>query len=161
MCIFSPMYIQQTETEQTAVTHPWYSLDSPIGSPMNTCVHKQKNKGPWLQFLFLPAKPIMCIERNSGSLEGFFHVLTLENPREPCSTVGKPHLFLLLSCSETHLCLFLSLLITKTSFLWSTILHWPWLQCCPSEFAFTFSPVSCICKDCWLLVSPSLVINSV
>lgn len=39
-----------------------------------------------------------CIERDSGSSVGLFHVL--KAPGEPCSTVGNPHFYLLLSCSE-------------------------------------------------------------
>lgn len=55
---------------------------------------------------------------------------------EPCSSVGKAPTS---SCHcpapryptiDPPLFVFLSLLISETSFLWSTILHWPRLQCC-------------------------------
>lgn len=65
---------------ETAVTHPWYSLDSPIGSPMNTCVHKQKNKRSMIAISFSSSQTYYVYWKEFWQPGGLLSCL---DPRKP------------------------------------------------------------------------------
>lgn len=75
--------------------HPQFTCGLPE-EHLRTWTKEQRS---WIG-VFSSAKP-QCTERDSGSPQRFFHVM--KGPGEPCSTVGKPHFYLLL-CSKTSNC---------------------------------------------------------
>lgn len=103
--IYSAWNVQQVEIERWMLLcgcshtldkeHPQFTYGLPK-EHLRTWTKEQRSRIA----VFSSAKPPR-IERDSGSPVGFFHVLTLQDPGDPCSTVGKPHFFLLLSCSKT------------------------------------------------------------
>ena len=74
--------------------HPQFTYGLPE-EHLRTITKEQRS---WWWSFFSSAKPL-CIEWDSGSSVDFFHVL--KGPGELCSTAGKPHFYLLLSCSTT------------------------------------------------------------
>lgn len=123
---------------------PWYTPGSLTGEHLSTETKEQRS---WISAFSSIKSQGPAVQRTS-----FMSFTTLQNPREPQASVGKPPCLFVavllqdIPTTDPPLLVFLSLLITKTSFLWSTILHWPWLQWCLSELALIFSPVSCVCE---------------
>lgn len=144
-----------------AVT-PW--IKNPrftYGLPEEHLRTRTKNWRYWFGVLSSAKSP--CIERDSGSSVGFFHVL--KAPGEPCSTVGKPHFYLLLSCSKRPT-------TDPPLFVFVIVNNWDKLPMI-NNIALTSTPLLpdwfCLHIQCnflclwifWLLSSDLLVINNI
>lgn len=133
------------------VSHPSIKniLSPPIGSQKNTWEHEQRNKGSefFTEVFFSPLCKTSVYWKRSWQLWG--PLSCVEGPWRAQLHCRKAPLLLVAVLFwniqlQTHLCLFLSLLITETSFLWSTILHWPQLHCSLNDFSFIFNTISCV-----------------